>query len=37
MVEDRRMVGVGLDVHKSWVRLAAVSGGGAAGRDDAGV
>jgi transposase len=27
MVEDRRTVGVGLDVHKSSVRLAAVSGG----------
>ncbi len=27
MVEDRRTIGVGLDVHKSSVRLAAVSGG----------
>lgn len=27
MVEDRRTVGVGLDVHKSSVCLAAVSGG----------
>jgi transposase len=27
MTEDRRTVGVGLDVHKSSVRLAAVSGG----------
>lgn len=26
-MEDRRTVGVGLDVHKSSVRLAAVSGG----------
>ena len=26
MVEDRRTVGVGLDVHKNSVRLAAVSG-----------